>query len=236
MYYFLQYIERIAEKENDAGLDIIIFDDHRAEAVKKNGEHNKEPKVEDNLEEMKMEPMMKTMMTPKRDSACDIHFTDSEDEYNYDSGFNENNSVPKKDTTDKEKGVGTSQFSDEEWADSDELEMDHMIGGDEGEDDNTEEDADDASERGGQRCPVHKPEKDMASYRWEVGTLYASRQEFKDTVLAYAVHMARSIKFKKCDLVRVGALRSMNLQHTCMQTHGIGILHTNWLGARLRGR
>ncbi|RYQ92824.1 hypothetical protein Ahy_B09g099073 [Arachis hypogaea] len=96
----------------------------------------------------------------------------------------------------------------------------------------------------------------MSSYRWEVGTLYASRQEFKDIVLAYAVHTGRSIKFKKCDMVRVRAvcqkdcqfwlyahrvgdestwqLRSMNLQHTCMQTHRVGILHTKWLGAQFK--
>ncbi|RYR25632.1 hypothetical protein Ahy_B02g059484 [Arachis hypogaea] len=96
----------------------------------------------------------------------------------------------------------------------------------------------------------------MSSYRWEVGTLYASRQEFKETVLAYAVHTARSIKLKKCDLVRIRAvcqkdcpfwlyahkvgdestwqLRSLNLQHTFMQTHRVGILHTKWLGAQFK--
>ncbi|XP_072072121.1 uncharacterized protein [Arachis hypogaea] len=134
--------------------------------------------------------------------------------------------------------------------------MDHMIGGDEGDDDDAENDADDISDRVGQRFPVHKPLKDMSSYRWEVGTLYTSRQEFKETVLAYAVHTARSIKIKKCDLVRVRVvcqkdcpfwlyahrvgdestwqLRSLNLQHTCMQTHRVGILHTKWLGAQFK--
>ncbi|RYQ92745.1 hypothetical protein Ahy_B09g098959 isoform A [Arachis hypogaea] len=133
------------------------------------------------------------------DSACDIHFTNSEEEYEYDSAFDEDNSVPKKDTASKGKRVKTSQISDVDVVDSDELEIDYMIGGDEGEDD-----ANDASDHGGQRFSVHKLLKNMSSYRWVVGILYASRQEFKDTVLAYAVHTARSIKFKKCDLVGLG--------------------------------
>ncbi|RYQ94812.1 hypothetical protein Ahy_B08g089749 [Arachis hypogaea] len=50
------------------------------------------------------------------------------------------------------KGTGLRQqrqFSDEDGADSDELEIDHMIGGDEGDDDDAEDDADDVSDRGG---------------------------------------------------------------------------------------
>ncbi|XP_016178006.1 uncharacterized protein LOC107620345 [Arachis ipaensis] len=96
----------------------------------------------------------------------------------------------------------------------------------------------------------------MGKYQWKVGTLYESRQEFKDTVAAYAVNTARNIKFKKCDLVRVRAvcqkgcpfwlyahrvgeestwqLRSMNLQHTCMQTHRVGIMHSKWLGSQFK--
>ncbi|RYR71993.1 hypothetical protein Ahy_A02g006201 [Arachis hypogaea] len=112
-----------------------------------------------------------------------------------------------------------------------------MIGGQDLGADDAEEDAD----YEGLKFPVHKPEKDMRNYKWKVGTLYESRQEFKDMVAAYAVQTTSNIKFKKCDLVRVQAvcqkdcpfwlyahkvgeestwqLRSMNLQHTCMQTH-----------------
>ncbi|RYR14206.1 hypothetical protein Ahy_B04g070798 isoform C [Arachis hypogaea] len=92
----------------------------------------------------------------------------------------------------------------------------------------------------------------MSQYKWEVGTVYATREEFKDTVTAYAVQRARAITFRKCDLQRVRAvctgkcpfwlyaakmkeedswqLRSMNLTHTCTQTHRVGILHSRWLG------
>ncbi|RYR24896.1 hypothetical protein Ahy_B02g058473 [Arachis hypogaea] len=40
----------------------------------------------------------------------------------------------------------------------------------------------------------------MTNYKWKVEILYESRQEFKDTMAAYAVQTARNIKFKKCDL------------------------------------
>ncbi|XP_025661800.1 uncharacterized protein [Arachis hypogaea] len=159
-------------------------------------------------------------------------------------------------TAAKGKRVGTSQLSDEEGVDSDELEIDHMIGGDDLEADDHEEDADGGLDCRGQRFLVHKPQKDMTNYKLEVETLYASRQEFKDTMLTYTVHTTRSIKFKKCDLVRVRVvcqkdypfwlyahrvrkvstwqLRSMNLQHTCMQIHRVGIKYSKWLGKQFK--
>ncbi|RYR26514.1 hypothetical protein Ahy_B02g060764 [Arachis hypogaea] len=200
----------VAEERDTTSLDMVVFDDDGAEAVEGSGEHNKGTQLGGQFGGDRNESSDEDSDDPEYlpsdeegDSACDIHFTNSEEEYEYDSGFGKTNSVPNKDTAAKGKGVGTSQLSDEEGVDSDELEIDNMIGGNEVEDDDPEEDADDASDRGGQRFPVHKPEKDMTNYRWKVRILYASRQEFKDTVLAYAVHTARSIKFKKCDLVRV---------------------------------
>ncbi|KAL4357626.1 hypothetical protein AHAS_Ahas09G0205500 [Arachis hypogaea] len=77
------------------------------------------------------------------DSAHDIHFTDNEEEYEYDSRFGEMNSVPKVFTVAKGKDVVTSGLSNEERADSDELEVDHMVGGYEVEADDSEEDDDD---------------------------------------------------------------------------------------------
>ncbi|XP_016172476.1 uncharacterized protein LOC107614863 [Arachis ipaensis] len=130
------------------------------------------------------------------------------------------------------------EFENVEGGDSDDLDFDHQVGSD--------------SEHEGFTFPVHKLQKDMSQYKWEVGTVYASREEFKDTVTSYAVHTARSIRFRKCDLQRVRAvcsgdcpfwvyaakvrgektwqLRSMNLTHTCTQAHRVGILHPKWLG------
>ncbi|RYR58642.1 hypothetical protein Ahy_A05g024511 [Arachis hypogaea] len=264
----VDYIDvgRVAEEGTNDGLGLVVFEGHRAEAAEASGESNKATEGGDVGDEFRVdgsdsndEDSEDPEYMPSDedgDSAGDVYFTDSDEDYEGDSGFDEDNSVPKEATAGKEKGSEISQFSDEDGADSDELEIDHMIGGDEGDDDDAENNANDVSDRGGQRFPVYKPLKDMSSYRWEVGTLYTSRQEFKETVLAYAVHTARSIKFKKCDLVRVRAicqkdcpfwlyahrvgdestwqLRSLNLQHTCMKTHRVGILHTKWLGAQFK--
>ncbi|RYR54483.1 hypothetical protein Ahy_A06g029772 [Arachis hypogaea] len=162
----------------------------------------------------------------KENGVEDIHFIDSDEVYDYESGFGEDNVVLKDCNVEKGKKVGTSDLDDEDAVDSDELEQDHIIvgvgmGADDGED---------HAERGA--------------------------DEFKDTVSAYAVNTARNIKFKKCDLVRVRAvcqkgcpfwlyahrigeestwqLRSINLQHTCMQTHRVGIMHNKWLGSQFK--
>ncbi|RYR19507.1 hypothetical protein Ahy_B03g064290 [Arachis hypogaea] len=121
----------------------------------------------------------------------------------------------------KKKGVANEDFENDEGENNDELDLDHEVGA-EGSD----------SEHQGVRYPVHKAQKDMNKYKWEVGTMYASGEEFKDTVTAYAVQTAKAIRFRKCDLKRVralyaakigdedtGKLRSMNLTHTCTQAH-----------------
>ncbi|MED6137478.1 hypothetical protein PIB30_065387 [Stylosanthes scabra] len=45
------------------------------------------------------------------------------------------------------------------------------------------------------KFPVHKELKDMSNNKWEVGTLYTTRDEFKDVVNTYVVHNGRNIKF-----------------------------------------
>ncbi|RYR20233.1 hypothetical protein Ahy_B03g065324 [Arachis hypogaea] len=53
------------------------------------------------------------------------------------------------------------------------------------------------------KYPLHKQLKDMSEYKWKVGTLYVSREEFKDCATAYAVHTGRGLRFDKVDLWRV---------------------------------
>ncbi|RYR07859.1 hypothetical protein Ahy_B05g075335 [Arachis hypogaea] len=173
------------------------------------------------------------------DSEDDVHFTDSDDDVDPEvSGFQDVNVMSKKPRAVNKNACANEQFENVEGGESDDLDFDHQVGSD--------------SEHEGFTFPVHKLQKDMSQYKWEVGTLYASREEFKDTVTAYAVHTARSIRFSKCDLQRVTAvcsgdcpfwvyaakvrgeetwqLRSMNLTHTCTQAHKVGILHSKWLG------
>ncbi|RYR47835.1 hypothetical protein Ahy_A07g033811 [Arachis hypogaea] len=178
----------------------------------------------------------------EKETEDDLHFTSSEDELDPAvSGFEDVNVLNEKSRAVKNKRVATENFEDEDGAGSDEVEDDHEVGG-----------LGSDSDHQGQSYPVHKHQKDMSQYKWEVGTVYATREEFKDIVIAYAVQRARAITFRKCDLQRVRAvctgkcpfwlyaakmkeedswqLRSMNLTHTCTQTHRVGILHSRWLG------
>ncbi|RYR63341.1 hypothetical protein Ahy_A04g021141 [Arachis hypogaea] len=178
----------------------------------------------------------------EEETEDDLHFTSSEDELDPAvSGFQDVNVLKEKSRAVKNKRVATENFEDEDGVESDEIENDHEVGG-----------AVSDSDHEGQSYPVHKHQKDMSQYKWEVDTVYATREEFKDTVTAYAVQRARPITFRKCDLQRVRAvctgecpfwlyaakmkeedtwqLRSMNLTHTCTQTHRVGILHSKWLG------
>ncbi|MED6220115.1 hypothetical protein PIB30_041809 [Stylosanthes scabra] len=81
-------------------------------------------------------------------------------------------------------------LSDDEGLDSDEL------------DDICSEDDEGGCRR---KFPVHKELKDMHNYRWEVRTLYATRDEFKDAITTLAVHDGRNIKFPVVNKVRVRA-------------------------------
>ncbi|RYR75592.1 hypothetical protein Ahy_A01g000151 [Arachis hypogaea] len=129
------------------------------------------------------------------DSEDDVHFTDSDDDVDPEvSGFQDVNVMSKKPRAVNKNACANEQFENVEGGDSDDLDFDHQVGSD--------------SEHEGFTFPVHKLQKDMSQYKWEVSTLYASRDEFKDTVTAYAVHTARSIRFRKCDLQRVRAVCS----------------------------
>ncbi|XP_052110145.1 uncharacterized protein LOC107464691 [Arachis duranensis] len=106
----------------------------------------------------------------------------------------------------------------------------------------------------GKRFPIHRPLKNMSEYKWEVGTLYVSREEFKDCATAYAVSSGRGLRFSKVDLRRVKVecvegcewyaycgklkherswqLKSCNNKHNkhnCSRELKIGIMHAKWL-------
>ncbi|RYQ95415.1 hypothetical protein Ahy_B08g090689 [Arachis hypogaea] len=185
------------------------------------------------------------------DSADDVLFTDSEEEYDDESGFDEVRGGTDGDRVEKGKEVAGGDFSDEEGFNSDEVNVDYEVGGGSEKEDSKSNDNNEAI-----RYPIHKDVKDMTRYKWKVETVFASREEFKDTVIAYAVQTRRGLRYAKLDLVRVRAvcqegcpfwlyaakmseeetwqLRSMNLKHTCGQSHRVGILHTGWLSKAFR--
>ncbi|XP_015971240.1 uncharacterized protein LOC107494718 [Arachis duranensis] len=130
----------VAEEGTDDGLGLVVLEGHDVEAAEASGDSNKETEGEDEGDECRVdgsgtsdEDSDDPEYVPsdeEGDSAGDVHFTDSEEDYEGDSGFDEDNYVPKEATTGKGKGTGISQFSNEDGADSDELEIDHMLRGD----------------------------------------------------------------------------------------------------------
>ncbi|XP_016184917.1 histone H2A.Z-specific chaperone CHZ1-like [Arachis ipaensis] len=135
------------------------------------------------------------------DSADDVMFTDSEEEYDDESEFDEVRGGTDGDRVEKGKGVAGGDFSDEEGFNSDEVDVDYEVGGGSEKEDSEDDDNNEAI-----RYPIHKDVKDMTRYKWEVGTVFASREEFKDTVTAYAVQTRRGMRYAKLDLVRVRAV------------------------------
>ncbi|MED6121855.1 hypothetical protein PIB30_033970 [Stylosanthes scabra] len=127
------------------------------------------------------------------DSADDIHFTDSEEELDLDdSFFGVEREIAAEYVRDKGKRVVNEDFNGE-GEDNDELENGHVVGGDQDGEENNERVV----------FSVHKPELNRADYVWQVGTVYVSREEFKDAVTSHAVYLKRGIRFDKCDRKRV---------------------------------
>ncbi|XP_057739645.1 uncharacterized protein LOC130956635 [Arachis stenosperma] len=134
----------------------------------------------------------------------------------------------------------SSRLSDDEGLNSDELEE-------------VSSEDDEASKK---KFPVHKELKDMSMYKWESGTLYATREEFKEAVTSYAVHTGRNIKFPVVDNVRVRAkcgdgcewfayavkmanedswqLRTVNDHHSCNTVFDIKVMKSKWLAKVFR--
>ncbi|RYR41607.1 hypothetical protein Ahy_A08g038014 [Arachis hypogaea] len=197
---------------------------------------------------------------PDYKADSDLHFSDSEDDYCGDDGLfdvditlgemhqdirksKKSKSVVEKLKKTQKVAVGkrkSSRLSDDEGLNSDELEE-------------VSSEDDEASKK---KFPVHKELKDMSKYKWEAGTLYATREEFKEAVTSYAVHTGRNIKFPVVDNVRVRAkcgdgcewfayavkmanedswqLRTVNDHHSCNTVFDIKVMKSKWLAKVFR--
>ncbi|MED6216659.1 hypothetical protein PIB30_009545 [Stylosanthes scabra] len=129
------------------------------------------------------------------DNADDIHFTDSEEDLDISDNFFGVEEDAGNNVVDKGKIVLNEDF-EEEGEDSDEAEGGYEMGG-------RDRDDEEADEEDRILFLVHKPQANMAEYRWEAGTVYASREEFKEAVTSNAVYTKRGIKFYKVDRTRV---------------------------------
>ncbi|RYR30205.1 hypothetical protein Ahy_B01g055025 [Arachis hypogaea] len=197
---------------------------------------------------------------PDYEADSDLHFSDSEDDYCGDDGLFDvditlgemhqdiRKSKKSKSAVEKLKKTQkvvagkrkSSRLSDDEGLNSDELEE-------------VSSEDDEASKK---KFPVHKELKDMSKYQWEAGTLYATREEFKEAVTSYAVHTGRNIKFPVVDNVRVRAkcgdgcewfayavkmanedswqLRTVNDHHSCNTVFDIKVMKSKWLAKVFR--
>ena len=106
------------------------------------------------------------------------------------------------------------------------------------------------------RLPRHKLLKNMSEYKWELGTLYNTREDFKDAIISYAVHSGKGLKFRKNDNERVlvkckpgcdwkakcvklkgeetWQLRMINDKHTCSREVNNKLLKPKWLSRSIQ--
>ncbi|XP_058733836.1 uncharacterized protein LOC131605506 [Vicia villosa] len=97
--------------------------------------------------------------------------------------------------------------------------------------------------------------KNFNDYKWVLGTLFSTKEDFKEAVASYAVHNGRDLRFVQNDKtkVRVGCkegcgwvslcsklpnedtwqLRTLNDNHTCNREFNVRMFNTNWLGKKL---
>ncbi|RYR35524.1 hypothetical protein Ahy_A10g050676 [Arachis hypogaea] len=159
-----------------------------------------------------------------KDSAMEVTFDDSDDDWNGDGGLFDVDITTMKDsqkmkesvaaesvegefsasfTKEREKVMATRLRDEDDGYNSEEL-WDVPVSDDEG----------DPSLR---KYPFHKYLKNIKEYKWKVGTMYVDKNAFKKCVTSYVVHSDRGLWFSKCDSRR------------CKTATKIGIMRSQWL-------
>ncbi|RYR48973.1 hypothetical protein Ahy_A07g035175 [Arachis hypogaea] len=231
------FIDVGGQAEQNPGNELVVYEGEKVQEMKN-----------DNVQGVNEKDQVDTDVVTENDRVESNSDDDSDDDEEYDdeSGFEEDTTGKSSKRVDKGKGIMNGNFSDEEGFNSDEVDLEYEVGVGSGDEEGEGEDKNE-----GRGYPINKECKDMNTYKWEEGTVFASREEFKDTVTSYAVQSRRGLRYAKLDLVRVRAvcqpgcpfwlyaaktknestwqLRSINLKHTCGQSHRVGILHTSWL-------
>ncbi|XP_014490468.1 uncharacterized protein LOC106753190 [Vigna radiata var. radiata] len=75
------------------------------------------------------------------------------------------------------------------------------------------------------RCPfpTFGKKKSMVDYKWEVGTIFNDKEDFKEAIRNYVIHTGRDLKFVKNDKRRV-RVRCMGVQKKCPWVAYLGYL------------
>lgn len=96
----------------------------------------------------------------------------------------------------------------------------------------------------------------MEDYKWEVGTYFATKEDFKEGMRIYAIHSGTNLKFKKNDNKRMRLickegcpweaycenipqeetwqLRKIIDKHTCSRDYKVRFLNSKWLGKKVQ--
>ncbi|RYQ85506.1 hypothetical protein Ahy_B10g105077 isoform B [Arachis hypogaea] len=192
------------------------------------------------------------------DSAIDVAFDDSDDDWNADGGLYDVDITTMKDSQKMKQSVLTERVHGKFSASVNKGKEQVVAAGLRDEDDGYESEelwdvpvGDDEGDPLLRKYPLHKSLKNMKEYKWEVGTMYVDRNAFKEYVISYAVHSDRGIWFSKCDSHRCKAiyqegckwfaychklkrddtwqLTSCYKKYTCSKATKISIMSSQWL-------
>ncbi|RYR11098.1 hypothetical protein Ahy_B05g079583 [Arachis hypogaea] len=142
----------------------------------------------------------------------DVHFTDSEEEYDNESGFEDLRGATDDDRVDKGKGVVNGDFSDAEGFNSDEMDLDYEVGGGLDKEDRQNDDNNKSI-----WYPIHKDVKDMTSYKWELSRAFKKKLEHNPKVnIKDLVNKAQ----KKWNLTVTTSMAARSRQATLYEIQG----------------
>ncbi|XP_058786956.1 uncharacterized protein LOC131661430 [Vicia villosa] len=128
----------------------------------------------------------------------EVVFDDDSDEYDTELDEEDGNLID----YDIEDGdqEGKSKKGKEKW----EANKEDFKGSDnESEDLEGECDCGDKSRFRRKKYPIFKIQKDMSNYKWEVGTYFTSKDDFKEAITSYVVQSGRYLRYTKKDKIRV---------------------------------
>ncbi|XP_058782986.1 uncharacterized protein LOC131657629 [Vicia villosa] len=181
------------------------------------------------------------------DSAMEVVFDDDSDEY--ETKLDEEDGNLLEDVNVEVK----SKKGKEKWEENKE----DLKGSDnESEDLESECDSDDSSRVRRKKFPIFKEQKDMSNYKWEVGTYFTTKDDFKEVITSYAVQYGRDLRYTKNDKIRVRVrckegcqweaycaklpnedswqLKKIIDTHNCSREYNMKMLKTKWLSKRIQ--
>ncbi|RYR19666.1 hypothetical protein Ahy_B03g064536 [Arachis hypogaea] len=140
------------------------------------------------------------------DSAMEVTFDDSDDDWNGDGGLYDVDITTMKDSQKMKQSVPTERVQGEFSASVTTGNEKVVAVGLRDEDDRYESEelwdvpvSDDEGDPSLRKYHLHKNLKNMKKYKWEIGTMYVASNAFKECVTSYAVHSGRGVWFSKCD-------------------------------------